>query len=317
VVEFLTDNTLGRIWYEMRKGETALRDQCRYLVRRPNEVFLVRDESRPPESVGAGENLSKERLLRQPVYIAHRPKKDPRKLKVLDPACGSGHFLLYCFDLLLTIYEEAYNDPDLGPSLKKDYPDLADLKTALPRLILSCNLHGVDIDVRATQIAALALWLRCQRAYQEIGLKKDRSKIIRSNIVCAEPMPGEKGLLDEFLKTLHENRLESLIRRVLHVPEITRVRATRSMADSLRGLVRRVWDKMQLAGEAGSLLKIGEELKEAIRDGQEEWEGREARFGSRDSSQSKWRPSTSKSIEAAAVSSPRTSGSTCWFARLA
>src|SRR5207249_1622087 len=40
VVEFLTDNTLGRIWYEMRKGDTALKDSCRYMVRRPTEVFL-------------------------------------------------------------------------------------------------------------------------------------------------------------------------------------------------------------------------------------------------------------------------------------
>ena len=40
VVEFLTDNTLGRIWYEMRKGETKLKDQCRYMVRRPHEIFL-------------------------------------------------------------------------------------------------------------------------------------------------------------------------------------------------------------------------------------------------------------------------------------
>src|SRR5262249_60066883 len=40
VVEFLTDNTLGRIWYEMRKGDTRLKDQCRYMVRRPSEVFL-------------------------------------------------------------------------------------------------------------------------------------------------------------------------------------------------------------------------------------------------------------------------------------
>jgi hypothetical protein len=40
VVEFLTDNTLGRIWYEMMRGETQLVDQCRYLVRRPVEIFL-------------------------------------------------------------------------------------------------------------------------------------------------------------------------------------------------------------------------------------------------------------------------------------
>lgn len=47
VVEFLTDNTLGRIWYEMRKGETKLKDQCRYMVRRPSEIFLAEGQSPP------------------------------------------------------------------------------------------------------------------------------------------------------------------------------------------------------------------------------------------------------------------------------
>ena len=42
VVEFLTDNSLGRLWYEMRQGRTALAESCRYLVRRPDEVFLGR-----------------------------------------------------------------------------------------------------------------------------------------------------------------------------------------------------------------------------------------------------------------------------------
>jgi hypothetical protein len=107
-----------------------------------------------------------------------------------------------------------------------------------------------------------------------MGLKKDRPKITRSNLVCAEPMPGEEGLLEEFLTTLRKDRLEQLIRRVVQVPETTRIRATESMADSLCDLVRLVWDKMKLAGEAGSLLKIEEELQEAIRKGQEEWEER-------------------------------------------
>src|ERR1022692_3308721 len=39
VVEFLADNTLGRLWYEMRHGETVLRDRCTFLVRRPTEIF--------------------------------------------------------------------------------------------------------------------------------------------------------------------------------------------------------------------------------------------------------------------------------------
>ena len=50
VVEFLTDNTLGRIWYEMTQGQTRLKEQCRYLVRRPTEIFLEPRRSRARET---------------------------------------------------------------------------------------------------------------------------------------------------------------------------------------------------------------------------------------------------------------------------
>jgi hypothetical protein len=238
VVEFLTDNTLGRIWYEMRQGETKLVEQCRYMVRRPNEVFLQEGESAPETADENTDDLSQETLLKQPAYVPHRPKKDPRELKILDPACGSGHFLLYCFDLLQTIYEEAYDDPDIGPRLKKDYPTLDALRRDVPGLILSCNLCGIDIDPRATQIAALTLWLRAQRGFQAMDFKADRPRIAQTNIVCAEPMPGESTLLDEFVTGLH--------------PPV------------LGQLVRMVFDKMQLAGEAGSLLKIEADLAGAV-----------------------------------------------------
>src|SRR5262249_57037597 len=124
---------------------------------------------KPPE-LTQQDDLSQEELLKQPAHIPYRPKKDPRELRILDPACGSGHFLLYCFDLLLTIYEEAYADPDLGPMLKEDYPTLEALRRDAPRLILAHNVHGIDIDLRASHIAALALCLRCQRAYRALGL---------------------------------------------------------------------------------------------------------------------------------------------------
>ena len=247
VVEFLTENTLGRIWYEMRKGKTILKDRCKYLVRRPTEIFLKDGEQPPAESKEAHEGLSQEELLKQPVYIPHRPKKDPRELKVLDPACGSSHFLLYCFDLLQVIYEEAYNDSNPSAVLRRDCPTIEDLRRAVPGLILKHNLHGIDIDLRATQIAALALWLRCQRAYQELGLKNgERPKITRSNIVCAEPMPGETYLLKEFTTTLQ--------------PKV------------LGLLVETVFEKMKLVGEAGSLLKIEEEIREAASTAKKEYQ---------------------------------------------
>ena len=244
VVEFLTDNTLGRIWYEMRKGNTELTDRCRYLVRYHTEVFLDEGEQ-PKDEDERRDDLLQEDLLKLPHHIAYRPKKDPRELKVLDPACGSGHFLLYCFDLLLTIYEEAYADPDLGVGLQRDYSTLEELRRDVPRLILARNLHGIDIDLRAAQIAALALWLRCQRAYQDLGLKKDRPKITRSNFVCAESMPGEEQMFTEFVGQL-EPRLFG------HLVEV-------------------VFDKMKLAGEAGSLLKIEEEIQSAVAGAKQQW----------------------------------------------
>jgi hypothetical protein len=247
VVEFLTDNTLGRIWYEMRNGHTKLKDQCRYMVRRQTEIFLKEGEHPPKDAAGSGDDLSQEELLKLPVHIPHRPKKDPRELKILDPACGSGHFLLYCFDLLLTIYEEAYADPDLGPSLRaeKECETLEGLRRQMPRMILAHNLHGIDIDLRASQIAALALWLRCQRAYQDTGPKKDRPKITRSNFVCAEPMPGEQQILKDFVAQLEPKLLGQLV-------EI-------------------VFEKMKLAGEAGSLLKIEEEIRETVASAKKQW----------------------------------------------
>ncbi|HOC24340.1 MAG TPA: SAM-dependent methyltransferase, partial [bacterium] len=252
VVEFLTDNTLGRTWYEMRQGQTRLTGQCRYLVRRPHEVFLQPGEE-APEPPPNQDDLSQEELLRQPHHISFRPKKDPRDLKILDPACGSGHFLLYAFDLLQTIYEEAWEDESMpagettGTTLRDANPDREKLLLAIPELILRHNLHGIDIDPRAVQIAALALWLRAQRAWKEQRVKpEERPRIRKSHIVCAEPMPGEKQMLREFAANLQPPLLGQI--------------------------VERIFDRMQLAGEAGSLLKIEEEIQESISQAKEQWQ---------------------------------------------
>ena len=245
VVQFLTDNTLGRIWYEMRQGDTALRD-LGYLVRKPSEVFLAEGEEAPSEAEAENEDLSQEELLKRPVYVPFRGKKDPRDLKILDPACGSGHFLLYAFDLLLAIYEEAWADETspaseiTGRSLRDDNPELEWLRAAAPGLILRHNLHGIDIDPRCAQIAALALWMRAQRAFKEGGIARDaRPRIEKTNIVIAEPMPGEPELRQEFVAALE--------------PQIGQ-------------LVERVFDRMELAAEAGSLLRIENNIHDAVRE---------------------------------------------------
>ena len=259
VVEFLTDNTLGRIWYEMTQGNTSLKEQCRYLVRRPNEIFLQPGESAPEQA--KQDNLSQEDLLKQPVYIPHRPIKDPRTILMLDPACGSMHFGLYAFDLFEVIYDEAWaleeklgadalSRPPGMKSLHETYVAKEDFLKDVPRLIIEHNLHGIDIDPRCAQIAGLSLWLRAQKAWQRLGLKPaERPAIKRSNIVCAEPMPGDKELLRQFV----ENEFPVTERAVC-----------------LR-LLEAIFDKMQLAGEAGSLLKIEEEIRSVIENAKKQW----------------------------------------------
>ena len=247
VVEYLADNTLGRTWYEMRKGDTILKEKCQYLVIRPTEIFLKSGEE-PPSEIDENDisELDQEELLNVPVYYKHRDKKDPREIKILDPACGSGHFLLYCFDLLEDIYKEAYCDLDIGPKLREDYRSMEELHKAIPSLIISRNLHGVDIDQRATQIAALALWLRAQKSYLDDNIASvNRPKITKSNIVVAEPMPGNRDMLDDFISGLH--------------PPV------------IGQLVKTVFEKMEMAGEAGTLLKIEEDIKTEIGDAKERW----------------------------------------------
>lgn len=267
VVEFLGDNTLGRLWYEMTRGSTALRTRCRFLVRRPIELFLKPGEPAPQSAAGrqpkAGGSLSQEELLRRPDHIPYRPLKDPREIRLLDPACGSMHFGLYAFDLFTVIYDEAWEIAQvsgaeaMGPEslapfvdFARTFSDKAAFLREVPLLILEHNIHGIDIDPRAVQIAGLSLWLRAQRAWHQAGVKQaDRPRITRSNLVCAEPMPGEKQLLREFV----EHQFPAGER-----PAFTL-------------LLETIFDRMKFADEAGPLLRIEEEIRTAIADAKRLW----------------------------------------------
>jgi len=226
VVAFLTENTLGTVWAAMRQGRTALLETC---------PMLIHPRGGWPEI----------------------PPVDPRELTVLDPACGSGHFLLYAFDLLLTIYDEAYDDETLGPPLRRDFPDREAFRREIPRLILEHNLFGIDIDVRAVQMAALALFLRAHRAWAEMGIPLDRRPPVeRINIAVAEPMPGELDLLKEFVRGLRHR-----------YPWMTEMHH-----QALGALIHRVWHILQQAGELGSLLRPEEDLQEALKDLERTWQ---------------------------------------------
>lgn len=194
IVRFLVQNTLGRLWLEM-KPDSTLDYELDYLVRRKDEEF--------PE----------------------RAKKAPTDIRLLDPAVGSGHFLLYAFDLFARIYEE------------EGYP-----YEEIPNLILEHNLYGIDIDLRATQLAQLALYLKAKSYAQEHGFD---CNITGANVVCADAMPLSRELLDDFLVELNE-------------PTLQRV-------------VEKVWENLAQARELGSLLKAEEAMRSVIREEKRLW----------------------------------------------
>lgn len=161
VVRFLVQNSLGRIYLEMNP-DTALREQWEY---------LVEDE------------------------LEARAFKDPRQLKVLDPACGSGHFLLYSFELLHDIYHEVYQHPELGAALREAYPDADTFARRVPELIVEHNLYGVDIDQRVVQVTQVALYLKAKRLHPAAEPQ-------RSSVVHAQQLPGSEAQFEAFLEEL-------------------------------------------------------------------------------------------------------------------
>ena len=236
VVEFLVDNTLGRLWLNWTGGQTALRDRCQYLLVKPDEQ---------PEPA--------KRL------------RDPRTIKLLDPACGSMHFGLYAFDLFLEIYREAWTweqthgpgcldvetggKADLKP-LNQTYPDQDAFRHDVPRLIIEHNIYGVEIDPRAAQIASLALWLRAQRAWHEAGLKaKDRPQVGRGHVVAAVAPPAEVDLRKRFMEELDPRDAELFEKTLFLLKDLPELGVLLQVEKELPALVRSV------LGEHGDLFR--------------------------------------------------------------
>jgi hypothetical protein len=185
IVRFLTDNSLGRIWYEMTKSQSLIGEkQCSYMVKRPDET------------------------------LTERTIKEPTKILSLDPTCGSMHFGLYLYEVYEFIYMDAW---DNHPNLLIPFREIHTRDTfhrEVPRLILENNIFGCEIDPRALQIAALSLWLRAQRSYGEMGiLPQDRPLIKKSNLVLAEAMPGNKKLLKGLMEEL-DKPMQNLIKKI-------------------------------------------------------------------------------------------------------
>ncbi|MDQ5937886.1 MAG: hypothetical protein QG574_5245 [Cyanobacteriota bacterium erpe_2018_sw_21hr_WHONDRS-SW48-000092_B_bin.40] len=138
IVRYLVENSLGRLWM-LNRPKSRLVDRMDYYIKpEKDETDFLR--------------VTK-----------------PEELKVCDPACGSGHMLVYAFDLLYSIYEEEGYEP-----------------TEIPSLILQQNLYGIEIDERAAELAAFALVMKARQKYRRFFNKPTQPQICLLRNVCFE-----------------------------------------------------------------------------------------------------------------------------------
>lgn len=107
--------------------------------------------------------------LWQEIKEEKREGKKLEEIRLLDPACGSGHFLVQAYDLLYKFYlEEGYD------------------KGEIPYLILQNNLYGIDIDLRAIQLTAMVLFIKAKYSLKESGNDTNTKGKLSVNLVCAD-----------------------------------------------------------------------------------------------------------------------------------
>ena len=151
IVRYMVENSLGRLWMLNNPG-SSLRERMEYYIEPDAEhEDFIRISS-------------------------------PEEITLCDPACGSGHILVYAFDLLFHMYEErGYREREI------------------PELILTKNLAGMEIDSRAAQIAELALAMCARehdRRFFRRGVRADVT-VLSSIPLGEDELPGNKKLAEE------------------------------------------------------------------------------------------------------------------------
>lgn len=133
IAKYMVENSLGRLWLDRDKAESGLTDE--YMnASYYGWKYYVEEADQEPE---VAEQL---RVLR-----AQSPIRRPEDIKLIDPCMGSGHILVYAFDVLHQIYvSQGYAEREI------------------PNLILTHNIYGLDIDGRAGQLAYFALMMKAR-----------------------------------------------------------------------------------------------------------------------------------------------------------
>lgn len=168
IVKYMVENSLGRLWLESHPNE-ELKAQWKY--------YLEEAEQEPE--------------VQKRLEELRNPNLNPEDIKVLDPAMGSGHILVYAFDVLYEIYLSAgYSEREI------------------PTLILEKNLYGLDIDDRAGQLATFALLMKARSKNRRIFRHKPKMNLC--SIQESNDIPKEAI---EYLVNPKETELEKYFYR--------------------------------------------------------------------------------------------------------
>ena len=168
IVRYMVQNSLGRYWVESHEEDSDLKENW--------EFYLENPEKEPDFDEKIAPYINKELSVED--------------IKCFDPACGSGHILVYMFDVLHEIYSKC------GYS-----------RGEIPMLIIEKNLYGLDIDMRAYQLACFAVIMKGM-SYDKLLLRKigrevdSRGKYIDLNIAYVKET---NILFEDENTTLHDN----------------------------------------------------------------------------------------------------------------
>ena len=157
-----------------------------------------------------------------------------RNYKVLDPACGSGHFLVIAFDLLARMHEEEARHLGVTRS-----------RAEIAEEIVAKNLFGIDIDGRAIQIAAAALWLKAK-------LYAPDAQLSALNLVAPALRLGRLPESDPALE-----RLRSDLESEVGIPQELTTKLVKALAE---------------VDYLGSLLRVDRAIEEALREAEGDYE---------------------------------------------
>lgn len=163
IVRYMVENSLGRLWLDSHPN-SKLREGWKY--------YLDEAEQTP-------EVAERLRVLRKENAV-----KSPEDIKVIDPCMGSGHILVYAFDVLMQIYtSEGYSERDAA------------------QLILEKNLYGLEIDRRAYQLAYFAVMMKARQYNRRILTFGVRPQVY-------EPTGYADGM--EYGSLVHVDKLEPM-----------------------------------------------------------------------------------------------------------